>query len=96
MDLTLIDTANNFKSKAGNVGTLLTFDEKHKKGEHKDKNIVGWSADASFVPEQLTGFTYDEENERIHFPLISKQVIRRGDREHDLRLIHELGMDIRL
>ena len=88
MNVTISNIANNYKSK----GTCVFFKELHKDGDFKGKPITLWSSDVNYIPLTKDGWEYDEENDRVIPPIITKE----SQRAADLRLMQSLGMEIRL
>ena len=88
MKLNISNIANNYKSK----GTCVFFKELHKDGDFKDKPFTFWSSDVNYIPESTEGWTYDDENDRVIPPVVSRE----SQRATDLRLMQSLGMEIRL
>lgn len=91
-DLTVQSALQGFKSSKGNIGTLIIFNEKITKGDRKDEQVMFWSNNPDYVMESDQGWTYDEDNDRVNAPVVT----RLSQRKADLVLMHELGMEIRL
>ena len=89
--LTLIKAVNNYQG-SKSVGTLLVFAEKHEEGEFKDKNIVSWSADPAFEPED-TAYQMDDEG-RIDPVLVTKRMKRHDEIKVKLAEIANLGLSL--
>lgn len=90
-DLTVQSAIQGFKSSKGNIGTLIIFVETLTKGDRKDENIMFWSNNPDYVMESDQGWTYDEANDRVNAPVVTRQ----SQKKADLTIAHELGMDIR-
>ena len=88
MKLTISNVANNYKSK----GTCIFFVELQKEGDYKGKPITFWSSDVNYIPQTKEGWTYDEENDRVIPPIVTKE----SQRAADLRLMQSLGIEVRL
>lgn len=85
----MINVANHYKN---GKGTCVFFKELHQDGDFKGKPITYWSSDPNFVPQDDTGWTYDEENDRVIPPVVTHRSIR----ESKLRFAHSLGMEVSL
>jgi len=92
MNLTVANVANGYTSKtSGNIGTMVFFEEKQTKGDFKGSAFNKWFPSPDYVMETEIGWTYDEENDRVNPPVVTRQ----SQRKADLSLMHELGMEIR-
>ena len=90
----------NYRSQAGNLGSLIIFNEEHKEGDFKGKSVVTWNTNPEYVPEDLTGWTLEDEVDskgarRISEPLVSLKMMRREDVEHRLNIVHSLGIALK-
>ena len=74
IQLTWKEKSNYFKSKAGNVGTLIGFHEKKPAGDHKGDSIVFWSSNPAYVEDDQEGWLFDTETNRVIAPSISKRL----------------------
>ena len=97
--LTIKKVLKNYRSKAGNLGSLIIFNENHKEGDFKGNSVVTWDKNPEYIPEDLSGWTLEDELDakgarRISEPLVSLKMIRREDAEHRLTIAHSLGMNM--
>ena len=97
--LTIKKVMKNYRSAAGNLGSLIIFNEDHKDGDYKGKSVVTWNKNPEYVPEDLSGWTLEDEEDkngrrRISEPLVSLKMIRREDAEHRLTIAHSLGIGL--
>lgn len=73
ISLTWKSKATNFKSAKGNVGTLITFNEKQSGGEYDGKNIIFWSSNPQYREASKEGWQLDTENNRVLEPSNSEE-----------------------
>jgi hypothetical protein len=96
--LTIKKVMKNYRSVAGNLGSLIIFNENHEDGDFKGKSVVTWNKNPEYIPEDLSGWQLDDELDkngarRISEPLISLKQMRRDDAEFKVTIAHKLGIE---
>jgi len=94
--LSIKKVMKNYRSVAGNLGSLIIFNENHKEGDFKGKSVVTWNSNPEYIPEDLTGWTLEDEVDkagarRISEPLVSLKMIRQQDAEFKITIAHKIG-----
>lgn len=75
IELTWKEKSNNFRSKAGNEGTLIGFHEKQPTGDFKGEPIVFWSSDPKYREASKFGWLFDTETNRVIAPSLSEEEV---------------------
>ena len=71
--LTMLAVANNYQATPeSKPGTLVIFEEKHEKGELKDKQICYFDRNPEYQPMTRTGWTFNEETGRVNVPVVTR------------------------
>lgn len=97
--LSIKKVMKNYRSQAGNLGSLIIFNELHTDGDFKGKSVVTWNENPEYIPEDITGWTLEDELDksgarRISEPLVSLKMIRQEDAEFKLKISHKLGIQV--
>ena len=83
------NAVNHYKN---GKGTCIFFEETHKDGDYKGKPLTYWSSDPSYKPDSISGWKYDEENDRVIAPIVTTESLMLAK----LTMMNSLGMEIRL
>jgi hypothetical protein len=86
--LTISAVLNGYRNK----GTLVIFNETHKDGDFKGKQIVYWSNNPDYRLSTKKGWTYDPENDRVIAPVVTDEDVD----ERKIAFAHSLGIEVRL